>query len=196
MSQLADGELLFLVDADTHCAKPLVISPEVEDAILSGKIGLVPDITDRHCKITDRPWYLGPEERTIYVNSGVVLASRSSIPMFETFVELSQLPQFLGGPFNDQKVINFALGRYFWDKLIVQDKAYNGMRAYRSSSTIIGHCPGLAGRLGEEPRAAEHQALCANILRSVKTGTDTDSTTQTKTQEASIRTADRMSGNQ
>jgi hypothetical protein len=160
------GEILFLVDADTYCLKPLKLSAGIQSAILGGKIGLAPDIEDRHFRSPADPWYLTPEERTTYVNSGVILASRASLDMFKTFRGLSRQPPFLQGPFNDQKVINFALGKYFRNKLLLLSEAYNAIDDRVSSATIIGHCPGGAGRLGSHPRKQVHLRICAGLLKS------------------------------
>jgi hypothetical protein len=168
VSRLGHDDLLFLVDADTYCAKPLTLKPRLKSAILAGKIGLVPDVRDNHCRNPAEPWYLTAGERKTYVNSGVILCSRSAAGLFKVFKRLSGTANFLRGPFNDQKVINFALGKYFGDQLLLLDKAYNGMRQFRSPATIIGHCAGGAGRLAEGAalRKREHKFLCARILNS------------------------------
>lgn len=164
VSQAGDDELLFLVDADTFCRKPLVIPRRMEEEILAGKIGLAPDIEDRHFSNPADPWYLAPEERTVYVNSGVILASRAGLPMFAMFRALSRQPPFLEGPFNDQKVINFAMGKYFRQKLLLLGRAFNAIGQGASRSFIIGHCAGGAGMLGTHPRKQAHLQRCARLL--------------------------------
>jgi hypothetical protein len=166
VSGMNEEDVLFLVDADTYCAKPLTLKPTTKSAILAGKIGLVQDVRDNHSRNRADPWYLTNEERKTYVNSGVILCSRSAAGLFKVFKRLSGTPRFLRGPFNDQKVINFALGKYFGDKLVLLDKIYNGMRGFRSRDTAIGHCAGGAGRIaeGEAERKREHKFLCGQIL--------------------------------
>jgi hypothetical protein len=166
LSESRNGEILFLVDADTYCVKPLTLSSDIQSAILGGKIGLAPDIEDRHFRAPTAPWYLNPEERTTYVNSGVILASRASLDMFKTFRKLSRQPPFLHGPFNDQKVINFSLGKHFRNRLLLLSEIYNAINNRTSSATIIGHCPGGAGRLGSHPRKQVHLGICAGLLNS------------------------------
>jgi hypothetical protein len=165
VSQLREREPLFLVDADTCCFKPLTVPLELKSAIQSGKIGLVPDIADHHSQNPADPWYLTPQERLTYVNSGVILASRDSLRLFEVFRKLSEQEPFLRGPFNDQKIINFALGKYFRNKLLLLDKAYNNIGFEFSKKTIIGHFAGGAGHLGNQQRKHAHQAACAELLR-------------------------------
>lgn len=164
LSQLNAGELLFLVDADTCCFKPLSVLQERERSILSGKIGLAEDIQDHHSHNPTDPWYLNPGERLPYVNSGVILASAKSLPLFEEFRRLSQQEEFLRGPFNDQKVINFALGKYFPDKLLLLNRSYNDIGFDFSARTIIGHFAGGAGYLGQQARKGAHEAVCAQLL--------------------------------
>jgi len=165
VSQLNEGDLLFLVDADTCCLKPLVVPPDVESAIRSGKIGLASDIADHHSRNPADPWYLAPTERLTYVNSGVILVSRHAQGLFERFCELSQQEDFLRGPFNDQKVINFALGKYFRDKLLLLDKAFNDIGRAFSTRTMIGHFAGGAGYLAKQPRKRAHQTACGVLVR-------------------------------
>jgi len=166
VSQLASDELLLIADADTVCLKPLVWPPEIRSEIMGGRIGLAADIEDHHFQQPSDPWYLTPEERSAYVNSGVILTARSALPMFEKFREMSAQPRFLHGPFNDQKVINFALGKYFRGRLLLLDQAYNGIHR-PPETTIIGHCAGGAGCLGSERdwRKAMHQEMCAGVLK-------------------------------
>jgi hypothetical protein len=166
VSQLRKDDLLFLVDADTFCARPLRLSPDIEAAIRGGKVGLAQDIVDRHFQRPTDPWYLAPKERAAYVNSGVILASRGSSTLFGTFLRLSKQRRFLHGPFNDQKVINFAMGKYFRDKLVVLDNTFNAISQHGSPATIIGHCAGGAGYFGNHGggRKLVHRKLCADLL--------------------------------
>src|SRR5262249_46992000 len=128
-------------------------------------IGLAPDIEDHHSRNPADPWYLPPAERLPYVNSGVILASKRAQGLFERFCELSGQEAFLRGPFNDQKVINFALGKYFRDKLFLLDKAFNDIGRAFSTRTIIGHFAGGAGYLAKQPRKRAHQTACAGLVR-------------------------------
>ncbi len=165
VSMLKSQELIFLVDADTYCLKPLTLERSTINEILNGNIGMVPDVNDNHFQEPGSPWFLSSEERTTYVNSGVILVSHSSIPLFEKFLELSVLPQFLHGPFNDQKVINYALGKFFREKLILLNTKFNGMRRYLSPGTVIGHCAGGAGGLMSNcQRKEHHQQICFSML--------------------------------
>ena len=158
---------MMFVDADTWCRKPLAITAEIEGAILLGRIGLVQDVVDGHSKNSADPWYLEPQERATYVNSGVILAALTSLPLFKAFAELSWRPQFLCGPYNDQKIINFALGRLFQDKVVLLPKSFNGMRQYYSAETVIGHCADGAGLLAAQGGRKEfHQRMCAAVLKS------------------------------
>jgi IRX15/IRX15L/GXM len=165
VQDLEDGEILFLVDADTFDLKPLALPIEVHAAIRGGRIGLAPDIEDRHSGVSTEPWYLAPTERAPYVNSGVIAASRKSLDLFRLFQRLSRQQRFFRGPFNDQKVINYALGKHFRDRLELLDKSYNGIGCHLSPDTIIGHCAGGAGWLGRQPRGQAHRSICAELLR-------------------------------
>ena len=165
VSDLKPGEFVFFVDADTCCYKPLEVPREVEAEILSGRIGLVPDIKDRHFQSPEVPWYLHPRERLPYVNSGVIVAAAPALDMFQRFCEFSKQPDFLHGPFNDQKIINFALGRYFRKRLTLLDAIYNQIGAANwTASTVIQHFAGGAGNLGRHSRKFTHQEACAKVL--------------------------------
>lgn len=164
LSAFRDDELVLFVDADTYCLKSIHFSKEVQTAIADGKIGFVPDVKCRHCSRPEKPWYLRPDERVTYVNSGVILASPKSMDFFEKVAALSSEDAFLRGPFNDQKVINFALGRHFKDRLLLLDNVYNGMSKYRTAMTVIGHCAGGAGRFSGTVRSELHKSICGEIL--------------------------------
>jgi len=167
VSRLRDGQLVLLADADTCCLQPLCLAPEAQAGILGGKIGLAPDIVDRHFRSPADPWYLPPAQRAVYVNSGVIVAGRKSLPLFTTFRRLSKQKRFLHGPFNDQKVINYALGRRFRERLVLLDRAFNELRQFHDPRTVIAHCAGGAGNLGHHPagRQTLHQQLCAAVLQ-------------------------------
>jgi len=164
ISLLNPGELLFLVDADTCCLKPLAVPAGIEEEILKGNIGLAPDIEDRHFQKATDPWYLSAEERTTYVNSGVILASAASLDLFKSFQEFSERPLFLRLPFHDQTIINFALGKYFRSRLVLLNAIYNGIRPFLSTGTVIHHFAGGAGYLGSQARKAAHEKMCCGTL--------------------------------
>lgn len=159
-------ELLLLADADTYCLKPLRISAETEAAIFPGKIGLVRDVNDLHSQKPEDPWFVPKEERASYVNSGVILASRNATDIFRVFFELSRQPQFLRPRCQDQGIINFAIGKFFRNRLFLLDGMYNRMGFRQCAGAIIGHCAGGPGHLGGN-RKASHAQLCATILNSV-----------------------------
>jgi hypothetical protein len=163
-SELREDELLLLVDADTFCRRALSFSVEVLAVVQGGGIALAPDLIDRHIVNPKDPCYLAPEERVSYVNSGVILAGKKSLSMFRKFRELSERPRFLRGQFNDQKVINYALGKYFKGRLALLGREYNHMRDHAGSGALIGHCTGGAGCLSRQPRETVHRRICRALL--------------------------------
>jgi hypothetical protein len=169
VSRLGPGDLLLLVDADTCCRRPLAPPRSLARVILRGNIGLVPDIQDRHFKDVSHPWYLNPVERKTYVNSGVILTAQAALGMFEVFLELSENPAIVRGDFNDQKVINFALGKGLGDRLVLLDRAYNAILRPFPAGTIIAHFAGGAGGLAGHARREAHRTLCATVLYGVGT---------------------------
>lgn len=165
VSQVPEGDLIMFVDADTWCIKPIAVNSALKNSILSGRIGMVRDVTDGHSKTSTDPWYLSPHERSDYFNSGVILASGESLLLFRKFLELSQSPEFLCGPYNDQKVINFAIGKFFRHNIVQLDTAFNGMRQYFSPESIIGHCADGAGLLAKQAgRKSFHERMCISVL--------------------------------
>jgi hypothetical protein len=164
ISQLVEDELALFVDADTCCLRRVGFPARVLHAIRLGSIGLVPDIEDRHSKSPGDPWYLATEERLPYVNSGVILAAGRSLPLFREFRVLSERQEFLCGPFNDQKVINYAMGRNFRDRLVVLGRKYNWIGPPFGPSAMIAHYAGGAGWLPQQRRKGRHAARCAQIL--------------------------------
>ena len=157
-------EIVLFADADTACLRPIRLPSRLRTGILAGKVGVAADIVDRHFTDPDAPWYLTPTERSVYVNSGVILASRRSLPFFRRVRQLSSEQRFLTGPFHDQKVINFAIGKYFHRKLLVLKKEFNSIGEV-SEKTVIAHFAGGAGLLDRHPREANHRRLCAAVLR-------------------------------
>lgn len=168
VSELKSQELLLFVDADTCCARNIIFAEETIREIRSGGVGLVPDIEDRHFQSPTDPWYLAPGERLAYVNSGVILTSKKSLPLFKRFRQLSEQPSFLTGPFNDQKVINFCLGKEFGDRLVVLGRKYNWIGPPFGASAVILHHAGGAGWLGQQRRKERHQAHCAQLLQKTR----------------------------
>jgi hypothetical protein len=155
---------ILLVDADTYCRGELAFSAELCEAIKSGRVGMVPDVKDRHTENESRPWYVPVRDRPLYVNSGVILASSAALDVFEEAESLSRTRAFLRGPFNDQKVLNFVLGTRFQSRLLYLDKKYNGMRLFRNDSTIIGHCAGGAGLMNTGVRRTiNHERICRRL---------------------------------
>jgi hypothetical protein len=164
LSTAFKGELLAFVDADTCCLKEIRVPRKAAQRLKDGSIAMVPDIKDRHFTCPNDPWYLAENERRAYVNSGVILATAASLPLFRRFRSLSEQSRFLHGPFNDQKVINFALGKYFRDRLVMLEKKYNFIGPPFSTATIIAHFAGGAGYLGEQRRKFLHESFCAHAI--------------------------------
>lgn len=161
-----EGDTLFLVDSDTCMVSAPLIQSDTSSAIMAGAIGMVQDIKNHHRKYSAFSWYLRKREFLPYVNSGVIVTSRKSMDMFETFVRLSEQPHFLDGPFNDQAVINFALGRYFRNRLVLLDKCFNRISWSLIEHTTIGHFAGGIGAFGNHPRGRKtsHAAACRKLL--------------------------------
>lgn len=113
VQSVPDGELLLLADADTYCRKPIDIDDAACQQLLAGKLGMVRDVMERHEKRQKAWWYVEPERRLPYVNSGVIFTSHLASPLFDRFREMAMDPLFLSGPFNDQTIINVALANEF-----------------------------------------------------------------------------------
>lgn len=159
---LSDSDLALFADADTYCIKPVEFGVQMTLSILNGCIGLVKDVKDRHTNCRRRPWFIPQSCRMPYVNSGVMLVARRGFDVLEKFCELSGDERFLYGPFNDQKVINYALNKFFPGRLVLLDKVFNGMPAFFSSDTVIGHMAGGAGKYGTKQlgRKQRHLKKC------------------------------------
>ncbi len=164
VQNVADGELLLLVDADTYCRKPIRISAALCRQLLTGKLGMVRDVIERHEKQQKGWWYVEPERRLPYVNSGVIATSRRAARLFARFREMAMDPLFLSGPFNDQTIINVALAKEFPQALVLLDRCFNGMRTFLNDETVIGHCAGGAGKLAHSKRQRSHLECCAELL--------------------------------
>jgi hypothetical protein len=80
------------------------------------------------------------------------------------FQNLSDEPLFLTGPFNDQKVINFALGKHFPGLLVPLDRKLNTMGPV-CQKTVIAHFAGGAGNLAQHKRRHDHEQMCVTVLR-------------------------------
>ena len=158
-------DLLFIVDADTCCLQPLAVPEAIAQAVLGGKLALAPDIEDRHFPSPEDPWYLPPEGRLPYVNSGVILTGRRALDLFVEFRDLSEQPRFLHGPFNDQKVINYALGKSHRHRFVALPAEYNAILPH--PQPLITHFAGGAGELGRpgNSRKETHRQLCHRVLQ-------------------------------
>lgn len=166
LNHIERNEILLLADADTVCCRPIILGEKDEKVILSGSIGMAVDVRDRHTNRRKAPWFLPRDIRQAYVNSGVIFSAAACGDMFLRFEELSRTPNFLRGPFNDQKVINYALGKYFPGRLVVLDPRFNGLRRRANEDTVIKHFAGGAGKLnsGQGRRKRMHQEACAAVV--------------------------------
>jgi hypothetical protein len=163
MARIAPREIALFADADTCSLKPIRLAASDRQRIIAGKIGMSRDIVDRHFTDPSVPWYLTKKEQRPYVNSGIIFAGGKSLPFFECVRNLAMEPRFLTGPFNDQKVINFAIGKLSRKTLLVMDQRFNKIGTIEKD-TIIAHFAGGAGLLHEHPRKDEHLSLCASVL--------------------------------
>jgi len=164
ITKLDQDDLVLFADADTCCLKPIQLPTNVPVELQAGRVGLVPDIQDGHFLDPSVPWYLAPEERSVYVNSGVILASARARAFFECAQNLSFEPRFLIGPFHDQKVINYALGKHFPGLLLPLDRKLNNIGPVEGD-TVIAHLAGGAGFLGLQQRRLDHEHMCLSVLR-------------------------------
>jgi hypothetical protein len=164
ISRLKSDELLFIVDADTCCCKPLFLESKAEAAIFGGKIGLGPDIKNRHPNKPGDPWFVPREQRNTYVNAGVIVTSLEGLDMFALFLDLSQQASFAYPPFGDQTIINFALGKHYRDRLLLLSTAYNEIRLHFSITNFIAHFAGSKDSLEKAKRLVVHRQLCARLL--------------------------------
>jgi hypothetical protein len=165
LDALEEDRLLLVVDADTYCLRPIRFPQEIVNRIREGAIGFVQDVEDRHDQRPNVPWFLPKEQRLPYVNSGVILASRSAFAIVKRFAEYASDRAYLKGPFNDQNIINCALGRNFRDRLALLDKRFNGMQGYFNEQTVIAHVSGGAGKLRLQQRDIVHRNECLRIIR-------------------------------
>jgi len=163
LERVALDDLALFADADTCCLKPIRLGLGIQKKILRGRIGMVLDIVDRHFEDPKVPWYLTPRERRPYVNSGVIFAANASLPFFQFILKLSREPRFLKGPFQDQKVLNFAFGKHFPNTLLLVPRRFNAICSC-AADTAITHFAGGAGLLGKQSRAADHLKTCRREL--------------------------------
>lgn len=170
------GRLLMLVDADTFCRCPFSLPDDVCEKVLGGRIALARDVIQRfsECHNNPRaPWYIAPEFRGTYVNSGVILCAKTSGDLFDIFRDTAGNPAFLRGRYNDQKIINYVMHTRFSGRLALLPVEYNGIYRRLNSRTIIGHIAGGAGRPHRKvrgrkvPRSELHEKLCLDILDKV-----------------------------
>jgi hypothetical protein len=166
-ARLGQKEVALFADADTCCLKPIRLPISVNKKILSGRIGLVPDIADRHFRDPSATCYLAPEERSIYVNSGIIFASGQAQAFFARIRNLSEESRFLCGPLHDQKVINFALGKHFPGLLLPLDRKFNTIGTV-CPETVIAHFAGGAGYLAQQERRHHHERMCLTVLSAWK----------------------------
>jgi len=160
---LGHNEIALFADADTCCLQPIQLPMSVTTEIMSGRVGMARDITDRHFTDPSVPWYLAPEERSMYVNSGVIFASNAAQVFFECVQHLSEQPRFLTGPLNDQKVINYALGKHFPGLLVSIERKFNTMGPV-CAETVVAHFAGGAGHLARQKRRHDHEQMCLRVL--------------------------------
>lgn len=166
LKDLDDDEIVMLLDADTFCIRPFGLTYDIIREVKKGKIAMVPEPWNRYESLhgdPKRPDYIPKEKRLTYVNSGVIIASKKSIDMFEKFVEMSKEPGFSLGPFHDQTIINYALCQYFPDRVYYIDKKWNGVCTHDPETTIIGHNGGGVGVGVGEPES-RHSQVCKAIL--------------------------------
>jgi len=162
IKELHDNEIVIFVDSDTYCVKPFGLSYPVINELSKGKIVMVPEPWDRYESLhgnPDRPDYIPENKRLTYVNSGVIIATRKAVDIFEKFVEFSKQPGFSLGPFHDQTVVNYALCHYFPDRIAYLDKRWNGI-CTTDENTIIGHNGGGVGT-----KLDRHFAVCDAVLK-------------------------------
>jgi hypothetical protein len=165
VSHLKPDELLFLADADTCCCRALTLDEWVQAEMFAGKIGLVPDLRDRHNDNLQEPWYLPRHKRDTYVNAGVILTAVYALDMFKLFLDFSKRTEFSNPPFGDQAIINFVLGEHHRGRLLLLSGDYNEMRRDLSITTkFIAHFPGGKRLRVLSSRLASHQKLCMQIL--------------------------------
>ena len=166
LEQLKAGEIALFADADTACLRKVRLPKAIKRQILLSQVGMVPDIKDRHCLDSAAAYYLASKNRCVYVNSGVIFASRKSLGFFETVRQLANNPEVLAGPFQDQNAINFAFGRYFPKTLLPLDKKFNAIQEF-NKQTVIAHFAGGAGLLGQHVRKSKHLKTCSRVIMNV-----------------------------
>ncbi len=162
IKELRKDEIVIFVDSDTYCVKSFGLSYPIIDELSKGKIMMVPEPWNRYESLhgnANRPDYIPEDKRLTYVNSGVIMATRKTVDIFEKFVELSRQPGFSLGPFHDQTIINYALCHCFPDRIAYLDKRWNGI-CTTDENTIIGHNGGGVGT-----KLNRHYAVCDAVLK-------------------------------
>ena len=166
VSHLKSNELLFYVDADTCCCRPLTFESQFTKAAFAGKICFAPDLRDRHENNVRMPWYLSPGERDTYVNAGVMLTTACALDMFKLFLDISKRKQFSNPPYGDQTIINYVFGKYHNGRLFLLNRDYNEMRySIPTSTKFVAHFPGGKAPQDLSKKFARHKNLCIEILR-------------------------------
>jgi hypothetical protein len=166
VGSLQPGQLLLIVDGDTYCIAPIAFSRGVQKQILQGKIGAVPDVKDSFIRDASSPLYIPVESGAVYVNVGVILASRRSLDIFKRVANLATKKQYRSGPYHEQCILNYVLGAQFHDRVVYLGKRYNGVGRYFNRDTIIGHRVGGVGGMNEpgSRRLAVHERKCRKVL--------------------------------
>jgi hypothetical protein len=144
ISRLNHNEILFLVDADTVLFHPLQLSKQLESRIAQGTIGMARCGLDSFEEDVENPWFIPVDQRVPRLNSGVIICSKASLDMFQTFLELSQQPHVLCAGLNDQLVMNYALSTKYSNRLVILDRCYNslGLPKKWMVEPMIAHCAG------------------------------------------------------
>ena len=102
-ARLSHEEIVLFADADTCCLKPVRLPLAARQEISFGGVGLVGDVRDHHFREPSHPCYLPPEERCVYVNSGIIFASRRALPFFECVRDFSGDSRFWVGRFTTKR---------------------------------------------------------------------------------------------
>jgi len=153
---MGDGPLLVL-DADVCCQRPVELP-----ALLAGQVAGVRDRRDGSPRVGD-PWHV-PGVRP-YVNSGVLLWGPQTIDLRASLLDFADDPGLLGGPFEDQRVLNYALQGTFADRLVLLPPTLNAIRWRWPRRAVLRHFAGGAGRYAERRGGGRHARACRRIVR-------------------------------
>lgn len=169
IENLSENQFALIVDSDTYCIREFDIPQKTQDELKNGKIILTKEPWNRYESLhgdSNRPDYIPTEKRLIYINSGVIAASKNTLDIFQKIKELSEQPGFSLGPLHDQTIINYCTCMYFEDRVAYLDKAYNGICTTDPDTTIIGH-NGQGIGVGKG-RSSRHYNICYSILNDEK----------------------------